>query len=82
MYLMLLQTLIHIKATGIDHITPSVLKSCACTLTLPLHHYLFTISLNTSTKPNEWKMHKIIPVYKSSDKASITNYRPTYISIM
>ena len=45
------------------------------TLTLPLH-YLFTISLNTSTIPNEWKMHKIIPVYKSSDKASISNYRP------
>ena len=65
------------KATGIDHIAPSVLKSCACTLTLSLHH-LFTISLNTSTIPNEWEMHKIIPVYKSSDKVSIT----IYISIM
>ena len=63
------------KATGIDHIAPSVLKSCAYTLTLPLHH-LFTTSLKTSIIPNEWKMHKIIPVYKSNDKTSVKNYRP------
>ena len=63
------------KATGIDHIAPSVLKSCAYTLTLPLHH-LFTTSLKTSIIPNEWKMHKIIPVYKSNDKTSVKNYQP------
>ena len=67
------------KAAGIDYIAPRVLKYCACTLTLRLHH-LFTTSLNTSIIPNEWKMHKIIPVYKSSDKTSVKNYRP--ISIM
>ena len=64
-------------ATGIDLdlIAPRVLKSCACTLSLPLLH-LFTTSLNTSSIPYEWKIHKIIPVYKSNDKTSVTNYRP------
>ena len=63
------------KATGIDLIAPRILKSCACTLSLPLLH-LFTTSLNTSSIPYEWKIHKIIPVYKSKDKTSVTNYRP------
>ena len=56
-------------------IAPRILKSCACTLSLPLLH-LFTTSLNTSSIPYEWKIHKIIPVYKSKDKTSVTNYRP------
>ena len=26
--------------------------------------------------PNEWRLHKIIPIYKSADKSSVKNYRP------
>ena len=64
------------KATGIDLIAFRILKSCACTLSLRLLH-LSTISLNTSSIPYEWKIHKIIPVHKSNDKTSVTNYPPT-----
>ena len=63
------------KATGIDYIVPSILKNCASSLTVPLFH-LFTSSLNTSIIPTEWKMHKIIPIFKSNDKTSVNNYRP------
>jgi len=63
------------KETGIDFISPSILKHCTTSLTAPLLH-LFTSSLKTSIIPTEWKMHKIIQIYKSSDKTSVNNYRP------
>ena len=63
------------KATGIDTISPCVLRKCACALVAPLFH-LFTASLSTSIIPIEWKTHMIIPVYKANDKTSVQNYRP------
>ena len=39
-------------------------------LTVPLFD-LLTSSLNTSIILKEWKVHKIIPIYKSSDKTSV-----------
>ena len=38
--------------------------------------YLFTICLNTSTVPQEWKIHKICPIPKKGNLQEITNYRP------
>ena len=63
------------KARGIDNIAPVILKNCAFALALPIHH-LFTISLHSRNLPCEWKIHKIIPVFKSGDKTSVANYRP------
>ena len=63
------------KARGIDNIAPVILKNCAFTLALPIHH-LFTTSLRSGNIPSEWKTHKIIPVFKSGDKTSVANYRP------
>ena len=63
------------KAGGIDNIPPIVLKNCAHALYRPIHH-LFMTSINNGTMPAEWKIHKIIPVYKSGDKTSTSNYRP------
>ena len=31
--------------------------------------------------PTEWKMHKIVAVYKSGDKTSVKNYRPISLLI-
>ena len=33
-------------------------------------------SINSGTIPSEWKIHKVIPVHKSGDKTSVTNYCP------
>ena len=63
------------KATGIDTISPRVLKDCASSLTRPLCH-LFNLSLSTGVIPQEWKVHLVVPVHKSSDRSSIKNYRP------
>ena len=54
------------KATGIDTISPKVLKYCASSLTRPLCH-LFNLSLSTGVIPLEWKVHLVVPVYKASD---------------
>lgn len=63
------------KATGPDGIPPIVLQRCALALYQPLC-YLFNLSLQFSYLPSEWKIHKIIPVFKSGDPTSVKNYRP------
>ena len=45
-------------ATGIDKISPKVLKHCASSLFHPLCH-LFNLSLSTGAIPTEWKIHLI-----------------------
>ena len=63
------------KATGINTISPKILKHCALSLTRPLCH-LFNLSLTTGAIPQEWKVHLIVPVYKSAERSSVQNYRP------
>lgn len=63
------------KAMGLDNINPRILRACAIPLTPVLHH-LFVMCLAHSTLPQQWKLHKIIPVFKSKDKARVENYRP------
>ena len=52
-----------------------LLKSCASFLIHPLH-YLFSLSLQTSVIPSEWKVHTIKPIFKSDDKSNVKNYCP------
>jgi len=63
------------KVTGIDTISPRILKHCASSLTRPLCH-LFNLSSSTGSIPRQWKVHLIVPVHKSADQASVKNYRP------
>ena len=58
------------KATGIDDFAPLILKSCAAFLSKPLQH-LFTCCLRQSNIPNEWKIHIVVPIYKSGDKTLV-----------
>lgn len=48
---------------------------CADILTGPLRN-LFQLSLDTVTLPNEWKVHKIVPIPKNNDVTKVVNYRP------
>ena len=56
-------------------INPALLKHCAESLTTPIHH-LFTLSLRSQSLPQDWRTHCIVPVFKSGDHSSVTNYRP------
>ncbi len=31
-------------------------------------HYIFNLSLNTGVFPNDWKIARVTPIYKSADK--------------
>ena len=66
------------KASGVDCIGPKLLKACSYGLHEVLHH-LFSLSINSGKIPNEWKLHYIIPIFKSVNKYPITNYRPIFL---
>ncbi len=61
------------KAMGLDGISNYVLKYCAESLCEPLCH-LFSECMRQSYLPEEWRTHKVVPVY--SEKCNIMNYRP------
>ena len=63
------------KTVGIDGIGPKILKNCASFLYRPLH-YLFNLLLRKHVIPLEWCTHTVIPIFKSGDRGSVTNYRP------
>lgn len=63
------------KSCGPDGIPNAFLKRYA----EPVSKYLrllFTKSIQDSQIPSEWKLAKIIPVHKSGDKSTPSNYRP------
>ena len=63
------------KAHGIDNLNPKVLKHCAESLSVPIFH-LFHMSISHSQLPFEWKIPRIIPVFKTGDRSQVNNYDP------
>ena len=39
-------------------------------------HYLFCLTVKYGYLPSEWKIHKIIPIFKSGNRTQVKNYRP------
>ncbi|XP_065893973.1 uncharacterized protein [Dysidea avara] len=60
------------KATGIDKISPKVLKNCAFSLTRPLCH-LFNLSLSTGSIPEEWKIDHVAQISVSAHPYTSTS---------
>ena len=60
---------------GPDDIPPVVLSKCVSVLYRPFH-YLFSLTLKCGYLLRDWKIHKIIPVFKSGDPTQVKNYRP------
>ena len=63
------------KATGLDNLPPGLLKDAAGVIAKPLT-FIINLSLETGVVPTEWKMAKVIPIFKSGSLAEIDNYRP------
>ena len=66
------------KSVGLDDISVLALKMCALEIT-PSITYLINLSLQSGTFPKQWKRAKVIPIHKSGDKESPSNYRPISI---
>jgi len=60
---------------GHDEISPKLLKDTYSSILKPLT-YIINLSMSTGTVPNEMKLAKVIPIYKSDDKSKFKNYRP------
>ena len=66
------------KSSGHDEIDSCVVKRCIHLITLPLSH-IFNASFEHGTFPKDFKLAKVIPVYKKGDNSLCSNYRPISI---
>ena len=64
------------KATGLDGIPGKLLKMAASILS-PSLTQIFNKSLFKDIYPNDWKMAKVLPIFKIGKKSHLSNYRPT-----
>ena len=63
------------KAYGIGNLSPTIFKHCAVPVLQVICHLIHT-SISTSIIPCDWRTHCIVPIHKSGDKSSVSNYRP------
>ena len=63
------------SSVGIDEIYSVVVKAVILEISTPLNT-IINLSLNSGQFPNQLKIAKIIPIYNSSDKKEVCNYRP------
>lgn len=61
-----------------NNISTKLLKCSIGQVAKPLSH-IINISLSTGTCPDNMKVAKVIPIFKSGDKSEFTNYRPISI---
>ena len=66
------------KASGFDDISSNVIKSSYDELITPIYH-ICNISLKAGIFPNNMKIAKVIPLFKSDAEEKFKNYRPISI---
>lgn len=67
------------SAPGPDEICPKILKMVKLEL-CPLLSAIFQQSLDTGCVHDDWKLARVIPIFKSGDRFSPTNYRPIFLT--
>jgi hypothetical protein len=63
------------KSAGPDNITPKLLKHLSNEIYIPLTR-LFNKSIEHAVFPNDWKIAKVITIYKKKSRLYPDNYRP------
>ena len=63
------------QSPGYDDISFNVFKKCFSSLCEPLK-YLFNLSIEKGIFPDDLKIAKVTPIYKTDDKSNLSNYRP------
>ena len=63
------------KCDGFDRLPNCVLCDCRVTL-LTLLASLFDKIYKTGVIPDQWKVSKVVPIFKKGNKDEIENYRP------
>lgn len=63
------------SAPGPDNISAKILKGTK-EISSQILQIIFTQSITDSSLPNDWKISKVVPVYKSGSRSDPSNYRP------
>ena len=63
------------SSPGWDQMPASILKPCVNNYIAPLTH-IINQSLIEGVFPNELKLARVVPIFKSGDSTNISNYRP------
>ena len=63
------------SSPGWDQMPAFILKKCVNNYIKPLTH-IINSSLKEGIFPNELKLARVVPIFKSGDSTKITNYRP------
>ena len=66
------------KATGLDDISARLLKE-ACPEIVPSLTHIINLSIRCGYFPDEWKISKVLPLYREDIKSDPNNYRPISI---
>ena len=66
------------KIPGYDNISFNVVKKCFRNLCEP-PKYLFHLSIEKWIFPDDLKIAKVTPIYKTDDKSNLSNYRPIFV---
>ena len=66
------------KSTGLDNL-PGKLLQIAADILAPSLTKLFNKSLSTGIYPSDWKLARVVPIFKNGDKSDLNNYRPISI---
>ena len=67
------------KATGLDDILSKALKDSTELIASSLSD-LCNFSVGTKTYPDDFKVAKVTPIFKSGDKDDVNTYRPISIN--
>ena len=70
----IVQRLVNGKATGIHNIPNKVLKDSIHVIA-PILLDIFNVSISTKIFPDDLKVLKVVPVYKSGERENLNNYR-------
>ena len=63
------------KGEGLDNIPPRLLKAAAGIIA-PSLTYIFNLSLSKGVFPQDFKVAKVTPLFKSGSRDQVGNYRP------
>ena len=74
----MIKKLVNNKATGIHGIPNKELKNCAENIAPSLND-IFNFSIETGVFPDDVKVGKVAPVYKSGEKDDLNNYQPVSV---
>ena len=66
------------KATGLDSISSKLLKISAPVICTSIAE-VFNCSISSGIFPDDWKLARVTPVFKSGDSYDVNNYRPISI---